>query len=192
MKSKLILNKEYIFWLAELKDKVRRVQLKAAVKVNSEMLLFYWELGADIVAKQAHSRWGEGFLARLSKDLMSEFPDMKGFSKRNLELVRQWFLFYSKQGLIAKQAVSQLASDTIGQQPVAQITKQPVGQITQIPWGHNIAIISKCKNIKEALFYAQNTLAHKRWTFKCAKTLIIQQLVYFCATAGINLWPSML
>lgn len=139
MKSNLILNKEYKAWLAELKLKVRKAQLKAAVKVNTEMLLFYWDLGADIVTKQASAKWGEGFLAQLSKDLMSEFPDMKGFSERNLKYIRQWFLFYGKD-------------KAIGQQPVAQIT--------QIPWGHNIAIISKCKNIKEALFYVQNTLVH--------------------------------
>lgn len=139
MKSNLILNKEYKAWLAELKLKVRKAQLKAAIKVNSEMLLFYWELGADMIAKQAHAKWGDGFLPQLSKDLMSEFPDMKGFSERNRKYIRQWHLFYSKD-------------KTIGQQPVAQIT--------QIPWGHNIAIISKCKNIKEALFYVQNTLQY--------------------------------
>ena len=160
MKSKLILNKEYKAWLAELKLKVRKAQLKAAVKVNSEMLLFYWDLGADIAVKQARAKWGDGFLLQLSKDLTAEFPDMKGFSLSNLKYVKQWYQFYagdktiSQQpvGLIAKQPVPQLAADTISRQPVAQII--------QIPWGHNIAIISKCKNIKEALFYVQNTLQH--------------------------------
>ena len=168
MKSNLISNKEYKTWLAELKLKVRNAQLKAAVKVNSEMLLFYRELGADIVAKQVRVKWGEGFLSQLSKDLMAEFPDMKGFSKRNLELIRQWYLFYSQDKVIklqrsasiAKQPVSQLARDLMSQQPVGQIGQQVIAQITQIPWGHNIAIISKCKNIKEAMFYVRNTLEH--------------------------------
>lgn len=142
MKSNLILNKEYKTWLAELKLKVRKAQLKVAVEVNTEMLLFYWDFGSDIVAQQADAKWGEGFLAQLSKDLISEFPDMKGFSERNLKYIRQWFLFYNKD-------------KAIGQQPVAQITR--------IPWGHNIVIISKCKNIKEALFYVQNTLA-RNWS----------------------------
>ena len=134
-----IKGEDYKDWLARIKSKIRSAQLKAAVKVNSEMLLFYWELGADIIAKQAHSRWGEGFLVQLSKDLMSEFPNMKGFSLSNLKYIKQWYLFY-------------LDGKIIGQ--------QPVGQITQIPWGHNIAIISKCKNLKEALFYVRNTLEH--------------------------------
>jgi predicted nuclease of restriction endonuclease-like (RecB) superfamily len=94
---------------------------------------------------------------------MSEFPDMKGFSKRNLELIRQWFLFYSKHELIAKQPVSQLDNDTISQ--------QPVGQIAMIPWGHNIAIISKCKNIKEALYYVQNTVQYN-WS----RSVLVHQI----------------
>lgn len=145
MKSNLILNKEYKVWLAELKSKVRKAQLKAAIKVNSEMLSFYWELGADIVTKQEKAKWGDGFLLQLGKDLMSEFPEMRGFSRRNLELIRQWYLFYSKE-------------KAIKQKSAGEIAKQPVSQITRIPWGHNIAIIAKCKNMNEALFYVQNTL----------------------------------
>jgi len=137
MKQTLTQNKTYSIWLKELKQKVRLVQIKAAVKVNSELLQFYWGLGQDIVDKQRNAKWGDGFLKQLSIDLSSEFPDMKGFSKRNLELIRQWYVFYSQKNLIAKQAVSQLV---------------------QIPWGHNIAIISKCKNLYEALFYIQKTI----------------------------------
>lgn len=160
MKSNLILDKEYKAWLADIKARVRSAQLKAAVKVNSEMLLFYWELGADMVTKQAHAKWGDGFLPQLSKDLMSEFPYMKGFSKRNLKYIRQWFLFYSKDKPIGQQPVAQLAGDSIHSRSVVPIGQQAVGQITQIPWGHNIAIISKCKKIQEALFYVQNVLLH--------------------------------
>jgi predicted nuclease of restriction endonuclease-like (RecB) superfamily len=133
--------KEYKVWLADIKARVRNAQIKAALSVNIELLKLYWSIGADIVARQKNAKWGDSFLLRLSKDLMSEFPDMKGFSRRNLELIRQWYLFYNQ---IAKQAVSQL----------------PLTQITQIPWGHNIAIIAKCKNIKEALYYVQNTITH--------------------------------
>lgn len=168
MKSNLVLNKEYKRWLAELKLKVRNSQLKAAVKVNSEMLVFYWDLGADIVAKQTQAKWGEGFLSQLSRDLMSEFSDMKGFSERNLKYIRQWFLFYSKGATIGQQPVAQIVQQPVGRmakRPVSQlevnaIGQQIIAQITQIPWGHNIAIISKCKDIKEALFYVQNTLEH--------------------------------
>ncbi len=85
---------EYKSWIKELKQKLRRSQIKAAIKVNSVLLEFYWELGADIVEKQKGSSWGSGFLKQLSKDLMDEFPDMKGFSAVNLSFIRRWVRFY--------------------------------------------------------------------------------------------------
>ncbi len=126
-------SQEYKDWLTALKVRVRQIQLKAAVAVNQELLKFYWELGADIVERQKNATWGDGFLKQLSKDLRIEFP--------------KWYLFYSDVGLV-------------GQQPVGQLTKQPASQITKIPWGHNLAIISKCKSLNEALYYVQNTLFH--------------------------------
>ena len=138
--SELRKEKNYIEWLKSLKEKFRQFQLKAAAKVNTELLNFYWELGKGIVEKQKQSRWGDKFLERLSKDLMNEFSEVKGFSLRNLKYVRQWYLFWSK-------------TKEIGQQPVAQFKnekgQQVVALITQIPWGHNLAIITKCKNINE-------------------------------------------
>lgn len=129
---------DYVNWLRALKSRFASVQLKAAVSVNTALLQFYWELGQDIVAKQQHQAWGDGFLAQLSRDLMAEFPSVKGFSLRNLKYIRQWFLFWSTQN--------------IGQQAVAQLHS--------IPWGHNLAIISKCKSQQEALYYVQNTLSY--------------------------------
>ena len=104
---------------------------------------FYWELGADIVARQTQADWGSGFLNQLSADLIHEFPEVNGFSVRNLKYIRQWHLFW--------------VSNAIGQQPVSQLAKQPVSPILTIPWGHNLAIIAKCKQHGEALYYAQAT-----------------------------------
>ena len=85
---------EYHAWLGELKTRFRQVQLKAAVAVNTALLQFYWELGADIVARQTRFAWGSGFLNQLSADLMRDFPEVKGFSARNLKYIRQWYLFW--------------------------------------------------------------------------------------------------
>ncbi len=90
MNRSLAKDKNYSSWLKELKNKVRQVQIKAAVKVNSELLMFYWELGEDIVDKQKGAKWGDGFLKQLSIDLSTEFPDLKGFSLRNLKYIKQW------------------------------------------------------------------------------------------------------
>ncbi len=71
-----VTSKDYVNWLAGLKRKIRSVQIKAAVKVNDELLNFYWELGAEIVEKQTNATWGDRFLDQLSKDLVNEFPEM--------------------------------------------------------------------------------------------------------------------
>lgn len=89
-----LIDDEYKNWLTELKLRVRNVQLKAAVVVNKELLEFYWGLGADIVSKQTFVAWCDGFLKKLSVDLMVEFPEMKGFSRRNFEIIRKWYLFW--------------------------------------------------------------------------------------------------
>ncbi len=144
-KTNLTCSPDYKHWLAELKYKAHQSRLKAAVAVNQSLLNFYWELGGDIVEKQQSATWGDGFLKQLSHDLMAEFPHMKGFSKRNLELIRQWYLFWSEYNAIA-------------QTYPGQIAKQPIAQITQIPWGHNLAIIAKCKRHEEALYYVHSTV----------------------------------
>jgi len=127
---------DYKQWLGELKQKFQQTQLKAAVRVNSTLLEFYWGLGKDIVEKQTESTWGSGFLKQLSHDLMSEFPDIKGFSKRNLEQVRRWYSFWSADEAIAKQLAAQLF---------------------QIPWWHHVVIVSKCRTQSEAFYYVQQT-----------------------------------
>lgn len=141
----LIIDKEYKAWLSELTGKVRNAQIKAVLKVNTELLTLYWELGAAIVEKQANTKWGDGFLLQLSRDLKVEFPEMQGFSERNLKYIRQWYLFYV--------ATSQT-------QMGESIRQQVIAQIVQIPWGHNITIITKCKDVDEALYYVQSTLMH--------------------------------
>ncbi|CCK81890.1 PDDEXK nuclease domain-containing protein [Desulfobacula toluolica] len=137
MGSELTQDRDYLEWLKELKKKVRQSQLKAAVAVNTALLEFYWGLGADIVEKQKGAKWGSGFLKRLSQDLMAEFPDMKGFSKRNLEQIRRWYFFYNTD---------------------FEFAKQPATQLFNIPWWHHVVIVSKCKTTPKAFFYIEKTI----------------------------------
>ncbi|MDM8558133.1 PDDEXK nuclease domain-containing protein [Candidatus Parabeggiatoa sp. HSG14] len=157
MNQTLTKDNDYSAWLKELKTKVRLVQIKAAVKVNSELLWFYWELGQDIIDKQKNAKWGGGFLKQLSKDLSAEFSDIKGFSLTNLKYIKQWTVFYSQEIQKSQQAVGQNLSQVLlhEDKPIGQ---QVVAQLTQIPWGHHIVIISKCKNTDEAFFYIQKTI----------------------------------
>ena len=75
---------DYRNWLGELKLRIRQSRVKALVKVNEELLALYWNIGSQIVSSQALSNWGTAFIAQLSRDLTLEFPEMKGFSARNL------------------------------------------------------------------------------------------------------------
>lgn len=134
MSENIIKTDDYKAFIHDIKQRVQSAQIKAAVTVNQALLQLYWDLAERIVEKQQATAWGDGFLLQMSRDLQAEFPDMKGFSKRNLELIRQWYRFWSEQPAIAKQLVA------------------------QIPWGHNLVIISKIKNIEEAAFYVQKTM----------------------------------
>ena len=139
----IIGDSEYKKLLSDLKEKVRSSQLKAAVKVNYELLDLYWNLGKEIVEKQKQFSWGEGFLKTLSEDLRKEFPNMKGFSAENLKHIRYWYIFYNDY-LIGLQAVTQLSDVE--------------RKIKSIPWGHNQRIMYKCKDVEEALFYVNKTI----------------------------------
>ena len=136
-------DKEYKKFLVELKEKVKNSQLKAAIKVNYELLNLYWELGKKITEKQKEYSWGDSFISNLSNDLKKEFPDMKGFSVQNLKNIRYWYLFYAEY--------------LIGLQPVSQL-KKIENKIKSIPWGHNQRIMYKCKSVREAIFYVGKTI----------------------------------
>ena len=138
-------DKEYKKFLVELKEKVKNSQLKAAIKVNYELLNLYWELGKKITEKQKEYSWGDSFISNLSNDLKKEFPDMKGFSVQNLKNIRYWYLFYAEY--------------LIGLQPVSQL-KKIENKIKSIPWGHNQRIMYKCKSVREAIFYVEKTIEH--------------------------------
>jgi len=144
--GKLVQNSEYKRFIAALKSQIQSAQIKAAVAVNQELLKLYWHLGSEIIEKQAKSQWGDGLIKQISRDLQQEFPDMKGFSVRNLELMRKWYRYWTQSDEITKQVVSQLEQ----------------APIFQIPWGQNLMIISKASSTEEALFYVQKTIVHVR------------------------------
>jgi hypothetical protein len=118
----LTTNNEYGNWLQSLKEKIKLSQIKVSLSVNSQLLQLYWNLELQIIEKQENTKRGSGFLAQLSKDLQSEFPNVTGFSKRNLELIRQWVQFYSfNNNDFTKQVVSQTKTDqSIAKQVVSQ------------------------------------------------------------------------
>jgi len=80
-----------------VKHRYRSAQVKAAVKVNGEKLLFNWQMGRDLVQKKAEEHWGAGVVEQVSLDLRREFPQEDGFSARNLHYMKQWYLYYTTE-----------------------------------------------------------------------------------------------
>lgn len=171
------IDQEYVQWLGEIKARYRRAQVKASIKVNAEQLIFNWQLGRDLVIRKAEERWGAGVVEQISLDLQAEFPASKGFSTTNLWYMKQWYQFYST----AIPKLQQLAGELqIPDNQDGKKLQQLVGEIQQfeeskeqgtdmpglfmcVPWGHHIQILSKCKNIDEALFYIVRT-ASEGWS----------------------------
>ena len=135
---KLSKNNDYVSWFKEIKAKVYRLQIKAAIAVNTELLTFYWDLGRDITEKQTNKNWGDAIIEQLSKDLHSSFPEIKGFSRRNLFYIKSWYLFYNEQFIKVQQVVAQnpLLTNIDNLEKIQQL-------VGQTPWEHNILIINK-------------------------------------------------
>lgn len=145
---------EYKIWINELKNKVRSVQIKAAIAVNTVLIEFYWELGKKISEKK--TAWGTKFLETLSQDLQEEFPEMKGFSVTNLRYCRLFYNYFSNHPQLAEELQNTNNESIINHPQLAD--ELGLNLIKQIPWGHIRLIIEKIKNHKEAYFYIQQTI----------------------------------
>jgi len=140
MSKLLSSNLDYRAWIQEVSNRFKNSQLKAAVKVNDEMLRFYWSLGRDISRMSEQAKYGSAFYKAVSSDLKDIFPDVHSFSVTNLKYMRYFYETY----------------------PAKENRQQPVDDlcaIFSIPWGHHVAIINACRNqTDKALFYVQKTL----------------------------------
>lgn len=164
---------DYADWIAEVKHRYRSAQVKAAVRVNAEKLLFNWQLGRDLVQKKAEERWGAGVVEQISLDLKKEFPDDEGFSARNLWYMKKWYVFYvqENESLFLHQVGAEMQS-VVNQHSIkmhqigAELDEEKLHQtggefplpFALVPWRHHIEIITKCKSVGEALFYIGQTI----------------------------------
>ncbi len=123
----------YRQFLQSLKDRIRSAQVKAALAVNQELILLYWQIGREILDRQHQEGWGTKVIDRLAKDLKRDFPDMTGFSARNLKYMRA-FADANPDGVLVQQVFS------------------------QIPWGHNVRLLDVLKDPEQRLWYARQTI----------------------------------
>ena len=167
-KSINILDQDYSLWIQDLSKRYRRSQIKASIKVNGEMLKFYWSLGRDIVAMKAESRWGSKFFKNLSKDLKEANQKATCFSEGNLKYMKNFYCMYQPYFEIGQQVADQFQNGKNTQQLVEQNSKNQFGQqladqiwkdITSTPWGHHMLLIDKfLSNPEKALFYVHQTV----------------------------------
>jgi predicted nuclease of restriction endonuclease-like (RecB) superfamily len=131
--TRLKLPRDYASFLKDLKERVRAAQLRASLAVNRELVLLYWGIGRDILARQKEHGWGARIIDRLAEDLRREFPKVTGFSPRNLKYMRAFAEAWPAEAIV--------------QQAVAQL-----------PWGHNCAILDKVKKSCEREWYIRQTI----------------------------------
>lgn len=124
------------------------------------MLELYWYLGEQVIERQEAAKWGDGFLKQMSKDLSLEFPEIKGFSYRNLRRMRQWYRFWSSTDAIGPQVVAKLEKNWPQAVANTESAQKPIVQqlVAQIPWGHNSVLLEKLTDPIDALFYVQKTI----------------------------------
>lgn len=166
MSSLIKTDVRYRKWITAVSKRFRQSQLKAAVKVNGEMLRFYWGLGRDISLLSKEAGYGSNFYKTISGDLKDVFPDIKSFSPTNLKYMRYFYEMYPDIE-IRQQTADALAIPEDRPQLVdgfdqTENRPQPVDDLKMIfyiPWGHNRMILDKCKgNPEKALFYVKKTL----------------------------------
>ncbi len=166
MNNITLIDKDYTQWISELSSRFRQSQVKAAVRVNSTMLEFYWSIGRDLSQKQFLNTYGSGFFKQVSADLQNELPDVKGLSPTNIKYFKYFYELYSP--LFEK--CPQLAENSNDPNSVCKANdfrptsnrQQAVDDfetLFRIPWGHHVQIIDRCKNnLPKALFFVRKTI----------------------------------
>ncbi|UOP12427.1 PDDEXK nuclease domain-containing protein [Pseudomonas palleroniana] len=135
----------YSDWLTDLKGRIHAAQQRATLAVNRELVLLYWQIGHDILTRQAEQGWGSKVIDRLAQDLRTAFPRMKGFSPRNLKYMR---------------AFAEAWPDTEFVQQAA----------AQLPWGHNVVLLDKLPSPETRRWYIAQAIEHN-WS---RNTLVMQ------------------
>jgi predicted nuclease of restriction endonuclease-like (RecB) superfamily len=153
----------YAELLEDIKSRIQRAQIRGAVAVNRELIQLYWDIGGEIVRRQAKEGWGTKVISRLAADLQKAFPGRAGFSRTNIQRARAFYLAYSEGLTIVPQAVGQLPTfGGVGSKLGEQFTNQetPPQAMAQIPWGHNAVLLEKLQSTAMRRWYAEKTLQH--------------------------------
>jgi len=170
--SQLIhIDNNYKTWISDLVQRFRNGQVQAIIRVNQEMLLFYWHLGKDISELDMEQKYGKGIIRTISEDLREQLPEIKGLTEKNIYYCKRWYMLYINEFAKFPQAVGNSLealvqlNETKFPQPVGNSTEQTLPQLIteffSIPWTHHRYIIDKIDgNAEKGLFYVHQTFQH--------------------------------
>ncbi|OGV31173.1 MAG: hypothetical protein A2020_01690 [Lentisphaerae bacterium GWF2_45_14] len=127
------LPENYAGFLSEIKEQIRKERLKAVLSANSALVLMYWNIGQSILNRQQNEGWGSKVIDRLSADLRDAFPEMSGFSARNLKYMRKFAESWPEISIVQE-------------------------VLAQISWYHNLALLEKLKDEELRLWYARQSI----------------------------------
>ena len=123
----------YHGFIQEIKERISKTRFDSVMAANTAMILLYWEIGNAILLRQQNEGWGAKVIDRMSYDLKNSFPDMQGFSPRNLKYMRKFAEAWPQIALVQR-------------------------SVALIPWRSNIALLDKLKDPELRLWYAQKTI----------------------------------
>lgn len=188
----LALTTDYKRFVTDLKSRITSARLAAARHVNRELVTLYWDIGRGIVEKQKELNWGESVVEMVAAELRAAFPDMSGFSPRNLRDMKRFYLAYSDpefwrqpvaklndkspSSAIWRQAVAKLGNGELLPQPVAETgTSDPIPflrlLVAEIPWGHHLLILNKLTAPAARLWYLRATAS-----FGWSRNVLLNQI----------------
>ena len=136
--EKDLIDKDYTDFIIQIKNKIRNSQYEAMKAVNKALISLYWGIGEEIYNQQQEKGWGKSIVEVLAKEIKKDFPDVQGFSSRNLWNMRNFYIEYKDNEIL-----------------------QPL--VAEISWTKNIIIIEKCKEPLEREFYIKMTKKYG-WT----------------------------
>lgn len=149
MSELLRLDNDYKNWINELGERYRKSQIKAALRVNNEMLFFYWSIGRDIIDKRANSKWGNKFFRNMSLDLTEMIPNVKGFSPTNLRYMVRFYELFQNIEIVPQ----------VGEQ--MDVTNN---KVFMIPWGHIKLLIDKCHDNPKKIDFYIDKIIENNWS----------------------------
>jgi predicted nuclease of restriction endonuclease-like (RecB) superfamily len=154
--------KTYTDLLTGIKERVQAARVRAGLAANRELILLYWDIGRMVAERQEAEGWAASVIDRLSIDIRHDFPDLKGFSARNIWRMRSFYLAYGEQIINLPQAVAEIGSidkNKVWPQAVAKLDAADC-PVLQLPWAHNILLLEKVKDPPARLWYMRQAVEH--------------------------------